>query len=241
MARCGRRASRSALASARNSLSRSFVPITSTATRGCAASRRMSKIAVGVSTIAQMRIVAGAPPASSSSETRSRVAVSATLGMTTAAAPERAAAARSSAPHGVSSPLQRIVSSRRPYSPDDAATTALARAASLASGATASSRSKMMASAAISLALARARSLAAGMYSTDRRGRRVSSAMSGSDPVERGEVGIARGELFGETDHDPALLDRGVVLHLAVEHDRPGAVAHGLDDPTGMGDLGRRR
>ena len=67
-----------------------------------------------------------------------------------------------------------MVSSRLPYSPDDAAATALGRAASLASGATASSRSKMIASAGIVLAFSSARSLAAGMYSTDRRGRSAS-------------------------------------------------------------------
>ena len=38
---------------------------------------------------------------------------------------------------------------------------------------------------------------------------------------------------------DLALLDRGVVLHLAVEHARAGAVAHRLDDPLGVGDVGR--
>ena len=66
-------------------------------------------------------------------------------------------------PHGVSSPLQRMVSSRLPYSPEEAAAQALARAASFASGATASSRSKMMASAGMVLAFSSARSLAAGM------------------------------------------------------------------------------
>ena len=51
--------------------------------------------------------------------------------------------------------------------------TPAARAAGLASGATASSRSKISASAGIVLAFSSARSLAAGMYSTDRRGRSV--------------------------------------------------------------------
>ena len=35
-----------------------------------------------------------------------------------------------------------------------------------------------------------------------------------------------------------ALLDRGVVLHLPVEHHRAGAVAHRVDHPLRMGDVG---
>ena len=50
-------------------------------------------------------------------ETSSRYATELTFGTTTAAAVDTAIAARSSDPHGVSRPLQRIVSSRRPYSP----------------------------------------------------------------------------------------------------------------------------
>ena len=70
----------------------------------------------------------------------------------------------SSAPHGVASPLQRIVSSRWPYSPDDDRRDGLAsRAAGLASGATASSRSKMIASHGIDLALSSALAFDDGM------------------------------------------------------------------------------
>ena len=36
---------------------------------------------------------------------------------------------------------------------------------------------------------------------------------------------------------DQALLERGVVLHLAVDHDRAGAVTHRRDDPPGVGDV----
>jgi len=75
---------------------------------------RTSKIAVGVSIIAQIDIDAGAPDTSSIFDTRSSVATDDTLGITTAAAPEPAAAARSASPHCVSSPLQRIISSRVP-------------------------------------------------------------------------------------------------------------------------------
>ena len=132
---------------------------------------RTSKMAVGVSIIAQMSMLSGAPAAWRMEDTSSMPATEATLGMTTAAAPDVAAAARSSAPHGVSSPLQRMVSSRWPYSPEATAAHALARADSFASGATASSRSKMIESAGMVLAFSSARSLAAGMYSTERRGR----------------------------------------------------------------------
>ena len=40
---------------------------------------------------------------------------------------------------------------------------------------------------------------------------------------------------------DLALLDRGVVLHLPVEQDGAGAVAHRLDHPAGVRDVLRRR
>jgi hypothetical protein len=56
-----------------------------------------------------------------------------------------------------------MVISRLPYSPDDAAFTALSRAASFDSGDTASSRSKIRASEAMDLAFSSARSFAAGM------------------------------------------------------------------------------
>ena len=139
------------------------MPITSTLTRGWWAISRTSRIAFGVSTIAQIVIDAGAPAASSAAEISSRYAAESTFGITTLAAPDCAAAATSDAPHGVIRPLQRIVISLPPYSPDCAAATALVRAVSLLSGATASSRSRIRASAGIVFAFSSARSLAAGM------------------------------------------------------------------------------
>ena len=106
---------------------RSLVPITSTPTRGWAAMARTSKIAVGVSIIAQIVTSTGAPAASSRAGTSSTSATESTLGITTADGPDGAAAAMSSAPHSVSRPLQRIVSSRLPYSPRLTAATAFAR------------------------------------------------------------------------------------------------------------------
>ena len=70
------------------------------------------------------------------------------------------------------------------------------------------------------------------------------SVLQGDGGVELGELGVAGGELVGQLDHHPALLDRGVVLHLAVEHDGTGAVTHGGDHPTRMrhlGDIGHTR
>ena len=51
------------------------------------------------------------------------------------------------------------------------------------------------------------------------------------------QLGVDRGELLGELDHHQALLEGGVVLHLAVEHHRAGAVAHRGDDPAGVRDV----
>ena len=100
------------------------MPITSTATRGCAQIARASRIAVGVSIIAQIIISFGAPAASSAADTASSSATLDTFGITTAVTHAFAAAAMSSLPHGVSRALQRMVSSRRPYSPLFAAATA---------------------------------------------------------------------------------------------------------------------
>ncbi len=77
--------------------------------------------------------------------------------------PAAQAAARSASCHWVPIPLTRIVSSRRPYSPDAAAAQAFSRATSLASTPTASSRSRMRASTGSVLAFSRARSLELGM------------------------------------------------------------------------------
>ena len=60
-------------------------------------------------------------------------------------------------------------------------------------------------------------------------------------PVRRRQLGILGGQLPGQLDDHPALLDRGVVLHLPVEQHRAGAVAHRLDHPLGVGDVGRVR
>ena len=138
------------------------MPITSTATRGWAAIERTSKIAVGVSIIAQIA-VSDPPAASSAAATVSTSARLAIFGITTADGRAAPAAAMSSAPQGVASPLQRIVSSRPPYSPEPTAVAAAARAAGLASGATASSRSKMIASHGIVLALSSALAFEDGM------------------------------------------------------------------------------
>ncbi len=48
------------------------------------------------------------------------------------------------------------------------------------------------------------------------------------------QLGVDRGELVGEGDHHLALLDRRVVLHLAVDHHRTGPVTHGGDDQPGV-------
>ena len=86
-----------------------------------------------------------------------------TFGTTMPSGPAAQAAARSSACHSVSAPLTRIVTSRRPYSPEAAAAQAADRAAGFASGATASSRSRISASHGMDFAFSSARSLEAGM------------------------------------------------------------------------------
>jgi len=48
---------------------------------------------------------------------------------------------------------------------------------------------------------------------------------------------VACRQLMGQFDNHLALLHRRIVFHLAVEHDRPGAVAHGLDHPLGVADV----
>ncbi len=72
-------------------------------------------------------------------------------------------AATSASCHCVPMPLARIVTSREPYSPEEAAAQTRSRASALASGATASSRSRISASASSVLAFSSARSLAPGM------------------------------------------------------------------------------
>ena len=163
VARCATSGWRPVTIGERSSLARSLVPITSTATRGCAAIERTLNMAVGVSIIGQIIVSTDAPAASSCADTASTCSTVSTFGITTAEGEAAPAAAMSSAPHSVSRPLHRMVSSRLPYSPDCTAATALARASGFASGATASSRSKIIASAEIVLAFSSARSFAAGM------------------------------------------------------------------------------
>ncbi len=140
------------------------MPITRTASRSEAvAISRTLKIASGVSIIAQSRVWSGAPAHSSAvTSPRTWSAVS-TLGTTIASGPAWAAATMSAECHSVLIPLMRIVSSRAPYSPDAAAAHAASRAAGLASGATASSRSRIRPSQGIDFAFSRARSLDDGM------------------------------------------------------------------------------
>ncbi len=71
---------------------------------------------------------------------------------------------------------------------------------------------------------------------------RLVAHVRASDPVVRARRprparGRVRHSGVGQVDHHLALLDRGVVLHLAVDHHRAGAVAHLLDDVRGPGDV----
>ena len=125
----------------------------------------------GVSIMHQSAISAGAPALARSSSACAAVADDSTFGSNTASAGDAASAPRSSAPHGVSMPFTRTTTSRVPYPPPRTAATAMARASSLASGATASSRSKMRTSAGSARAFSSARALDAGMNSALRRGR----------------------------------------------------------------------
>ena len=121
-----------------------------------------SSTARGVSTIAQSAVRSGAPAASiarTSDRTSSAVL---TLGTTMPSGPAAHTAARSSSCHGEPSPLTRMVSSRIPYAPEAAAAQASSRAGTFASGATASSRSRISPSTGRVLAFSRARSLDAG-------------------------------------------------------------------------------
>ena len=69
----------------------------------------------------------------------------------------------SSVPQGVSKALVRMTISRRPYPPALTVAQTNSRAATLASGATASSRSRISASAEMVLAFCKARSFEPGM------------------------------------------------------------------------------
>ena len=152
---------------ARVSLARSLRPITSTASREAGSAETAAiwpalRIAFGVSIIAQMRVLSGAP--------FSRITLAAsmiapgpsTLGKRMASGPAAAAAMRSSVPHGVWGPLTLMTTSFAPKSPLTASTTC-ARAISLASGETESSRSRISASAGSVAALAKALALEPGI------------------------------------------------------------------------------
>ena len=140
------------------------MPITSTVSRSeAAAISSACSMAYGVSTIAQSLVCSGASWPAIASTRRSTSSAEFTLGTTIASGPAAHAASRSSACHSVSTPLTRMVSSRAPYSPEAAAAHAASRAATLASGATASSRSRISPSQAIDLAFSSARSLDEGM------------------------------------------------------------------------------
>ena len=55
----------------------------------------------------------------------------------------------------------------------------------------------------------------------------------------RAIVRVLGGHQPGEIEQHLGLLPGGVVLHLAVDHHRAGAVRHGRDDLFGEGDFGR--
>ena len=75
------------------------------------------KIALGVSIIAQMRVLSGAP-ASRSVRAAAMIAPGpSTLGSRMASGPAAEAATRSSSPHGVCGPLTRMTTSRPPKPP----------------------------------------------------------------------------------------------------------------------------
>src|SRR5712692_797348 len=175
---------------ARVSLARSLVPSTKPASRlsesrASAASAAMLNSASGVSIIAQMRVRRSACMSSSRVPTPSSWSGACTLGTRIASGAVCARAARSSANHCVPMPLMRTNTSRAPNPPAFRASRTCARAASLASGATASSRSRMMPSAGRLRALSMARAFDPGMYSTLRRGRMVIWKPIRNDPWER--------------------------------------------------------
>ena len=155
--------------------------------------------------------------------------------------PAAHAAARSSSCHSVSAPLTRIVTSRAPYSPDAAAAQAASRAAGLASGATASSRSRISASHGMRLRLLQRALVGRWACRAPSGGAGTSVGHGQASDLDRVvqllQLRVDRGQLLGELDHHQALLEGGVVLHLAVEHHRAGAVAHGRDDPAGVRDV----
>ena len=146
------------------SLARSLTPMTKPARRveaAMAAIEAREKIAAPVSIITHRRVCGGAPPSARSQATTSSGPE--IFGTRTASGPAAAMAARSASPHGVEGALTRTTTSRRPKPPAASAATAAARASRLASGSTASSRSRMTTSHARPRAFSTARALEAGM------------------------------------------------------------------------------
>ena len=140
------------------------MPITRTVSRSLAeAISSQCSIAVGVSTIAHSVVRSGAPKVDRASTSARTSSAPFTFGTTIASGPAAHAARRSSSCQEVSAPLIRIVTSRVPYSPLATAAAADSRAAALASGATASSRSRIRPSHGIDFAFSNARSFEAGM------------------------------------------------------------------------------
>ena len=153
---------------ARVSLARSLVPMTKPASRvsescASAASALMLKIASGVSIIAQMRVLRSHFMSSRRWPTRSSVSTRPTFGTRMPSGPAWAAALRSSACQGVSMPLTRMNTSRPPKPPAFTASATCWRACSLASGATASSRSRITPSTGRVRAFSMARAFDPGM------------------------------------------------------------------------------
>ena len=118
---------------------------------------------IGVSIIAQIFRPSGAPAASRCASASAIIAAVWTFGSSTAWAGMAAAAVRSSAPQGVSSPLTRTTSSRGPYPPVSSAAAMAERAAAFSDGMTASSRSRISTSAASVRAFSSARGFEPGM------------------------------------------------------------------------------
>ena len=142
------------------------MPLTKTDSRvrfDAAAISAKLKIAAGVSIMTQRPSEAGAPSADSASSTDWTSAALEILGASTASGPAATAASRSAPPHGVVRPFTRITTSRGPYPPAFTASATRARASSLASGATASSRSRIKASAGNERAFSKALAFAPGM------------------------------------------------------------------------------
>jgi hypothetical protein len=152
----------------RVSLARSLVPIMKPArrvspSRATAAMSAALRMAIGVSIIAHSQIRWPAARPVSRAVTACRSVDFDTLGTRIPSGPAWAAACRSSIPHAVSRPLMRTITSRAPKPRAATAAMTWSRAAALASGATASSRSRMTASQGSVFAFSRALALAPGM------------------------------------------------------------------------------